>query len=290
MEVTRIAKNGVHEKTRFYVSDRAKPRTSLRRSSSPRKQEANRNHAVVSLARILNNNFDSTSYLITLTYDDDNLYKLLQSFPDAEDRHARVLSALDNDARNFVRRLRRAGTNALEYIFVASDLDGYTKSDVRPHIHMVVRSVDIGKVNQQLVVGTKSLSKIWGKAKVVAFRHLDNGDYTSLASYLLAQTRELSYRKSYICSQNLERIIPEEYITDQQPGQPFELPAGATILDQQQGGSEGEPVLWRYIRYMSSTTSLGEENWHTSSAGRQAHVQNNSCFREHHRGRQNRQK
>lgn len=89
---------------------------------------------------------------------------------------------------------------------------------------------------------------------------------------------------------NLERIIPDEYITDQKPDQPFELPAGATILDQQQGGSEGEPVLWRYIRYMSSTTSLGEENWHTSSAGRQAHVQNNSCFREHHRGRQNRQK
>ena len=198
MEVLRIAKNGVHEKTRFYVSDRAEPRTYLRRSSSPRKQEANRNHAVVSLARILNNNFDSTSYLITLTYDDDNLYKLLQSFPDAEDRHARVLSALDNDARNYVRRLRRAGTNALEYIFVASDLDGYTKSDVRPHIHMVVRSVDIGKVNQQLIVGTKSLSKIWGKAKVVAFRHLGTGDYTSLASYLLAQTRELSYRKSYI--------------------------------------------------------------------------------------------
>lgn len=286
MEVTRIAKNGVHEKTRFYVSDRAKPRTDLRKKSSPRKQEANRNHAVVSLARVLNNNFDSNAYLLTLAYDEDNLYDLLQSLPEAEDRHAVVLAALDKDARNFIRRLRRAGTNALEYIFVASDLDGYTKSDVRPHIHMVVRSVDIGKVNQQLVVGTKSLSKIWGKAKVVAFRHLDNGDYTSLASYLLAQTRELSYRKSYICSQNLERIIPEEYITDQQPGQPFELPAGATILDQQQGGSEGEPVLWRYIRYMSSTTSLGEENWHTSSAGRQAHVQNNSCFREHHRGRQ----
>lgn len=266
MEVLRIANNGVTEKTRFYVSNRAEPRTYLRRSSSPRKQEANRNHAVVSLARILNNNFDSTSYLITLTYDDDNLYKLLQSFPDAEDRHAHVLSALDNDARNFVRRLRRAGTNALEYIFVASDLDGYTKSDVRPHIHMVVRSVDIGKVNQQLVVGTKSLSKIWGKAKVVAFRHLGTGDYTALSSYLLAQTREIPNRRSYTCSHNLERIIPVEYITDQKPDQPFELPASAMILDQQQGGSEGEPILWRYIRYISSSTSLEEEYQYTSSA------------------------
>lgn len=266
MEVLRIANNGVTEKTRFYVSNHAKPRTYLRRRSSRRKQEANRNHSVLTLARILNNNFDSTSYLITLTYDDDNLYNLLQSLPDAEDRHARVLSALDNDARNFVRRLRRAGTNALEYIFVASDLDGYTKSDVRPHIHMVVRSVDIGKVNQQLVVGTKSLTKIWGKAKVVAFRHLGTGDYTALAAYLLAQTREIPNRRSYTCNHNLERIIPVEYITDQKPDQPFELPAGAMILDQQHGGSEGEPILWRYIRYISSSTSLEEEYQYTSSA------------------------
>ena len=264
MEITRIAKNGVHEKTRFCVPGQAKPRTDLRKKSSPRKQEANRNHAVVSLARVLNNNFDSNGYLLTLTYDDDRLYDLHQSLPEGEDRHALVLAALDKDARNVIRRLRRAGATDLKYVFVSSNLDGDTKNDERPHIHMVVQSMALGNTDNKLFVRTKDLTAIWGKAKIVAFKHLYGCDYTDIASYLLAQTRELPNRRSYVCSQKLERIIPDERITDERPAQPFELPAGATILDQQQGGSEGEPVMWRYIRYLLPSTSLEEENLYPS--------------------------
>lgn len=256
MERLYSARNGIIEKTRFFVSESAKPRKSAKSRNTLRKQEANRNHAIKSLARVLNNNFTSAAYLVSLTFDDDHLYNLLQSLsPEVIDRHAAVLAALDKAARNFIRRLRRSGAKDLAYVIVSSDMDGDTKNDARPHIHMIIMTEQLGKVNEKIQVAGKTLEELWKEGKLVVSRRLDSGDYSPLARYLLAQTRDIPNRKSYICSRNLERIIPDEYITDQYPNQPFEIPAGATILEWLRGGTNDESALMQYIRYIPSAKS-----------------------------------
>lgn len=69
-EVLRVAQNGVVEQSRYYIGDQVKPKSKKRKKSKSRIKAANRKHAIVELARVLNNNFDPNAYLLTLTYDD----------------------------------------------------------------------------------------------------------------------------------------------------------------------------------------------------------------------------
>ena len=76
MERIYRAKNGVVERTRFYVGETAQPRTGKRNASTPRKQEANRNRAAHVLGRILNNNFSQGDLAIELTFDNRSFRSL----------------------------------------------------------------------------------------------------------------------------------------------------------------------------------------------------------------------
>ena len=78
MERKYKCRNGVIERTRFLVSDNARPRSSKTKGNTPpRKQEANFNSALRRLARILNCNYTHESgLLITLDYDQPGLQKL----------------------------------------------------------------------------------------------------------------------------------------------------------------------------------------------------------------------
>ena len=78
MERIYRAKNGVVERTRFYVGDTAQPRTGKKNASTPRKQEANKNRAAHVLGRILNNNFSQGDLAIELTFD-NKAFRALRS-------------------------------------------------------------------------------------------------------------------------------------------------------------------------------------------------------------------
>ena len=273
MERIYRARNGVVERTRFYVSDTAQPRTGKRNASTPRKQEANKNRAVHVLGRILNHNFSQGDLAIELTFDNRSFRALRSaaygklakgSKEKKEIKRDAIWDAAKKEGEAFIRRLRKAGASELRYVMVPSDMDGTTGEEVRVHLHLVISGECFVLENKQLRLrGTgdkeggahcaplqedgQSLEKIWGKG-IVLYEFLRGGSYNKLAAYLLRQTRELANRKKYTCSRNLEQIEPEEYITNQTPAEDFPTPKGYRQEEWQGGDSDRRSM--QYARYV----------------------------------------
>ena len=173
MERKYVCANGVVERTRYLVPDRAQARGRKKKgNTSFRKQEANFNSAVRRAARILNCNYGhENGLLLTLDYADDALDRLIGKLG-AEDREtlqalrlpvgqigtwqapekakkASIAAAADHAMRalkeaaepeltNYLRRLRRKTGAELKFLSVTSDLDAATGEVVRVHHHVVL--------------------------------------------------------------------------------------------------------------------------------------------------------
>ena len=279
MERIYRARNGVVERTRFYVGETAQPRTGKRNASTPRKQEANKNRAIHILGRILNNNFSQGDLAIELTFDGSSFRSLRSAAYGKLARGAKEKKEIKRDAlwdaakkegESFIRRLRKAGASELRYVMVPSDMDGTTGEEVRVHLHLVISGDCFVLENKELRLketpphpssGLRetpddtfpsrgrllSLEEIWGKG-IVLYEFLRGGSYNKLAAYLLRQTRELANRKKYTCSRNLEQIEPEEYITNQTPAEDFPTPKGYRREEWQGGDSDRRSM--QYARYV----------------------------------------
>lgn len=255
MERIYRARNGVVERTRFFVGDTAQPRTGKRNASTPRKQEANKNRAIHILGRTLNHNFSQGDLHIELTFDNRSFRALRSaaygklakgSKEPKEIKREAIKDAAKKKGEAFIRRLRK-GVGDFRYVLVASDMDGTTGDEVRVHLHLVI-SGDGAKVeNKKLTLAGLSLEEIWGEG-LVLHEFLRGGSYNKLAAYLLRQTRDTKNRKKYTCSRNLEQIEPEEYITSESPSDDFPTPKGYRREEWQ--GGEGPRRSMQYARYV----------------------------------------
>ena len=128
------------------------------------KEEYNRKQSLKRFIRIVNTNFNPTSYYVTLTFDDEHLP------PDFKSAR-RVLD-------NYTRRLQYSFPNL---VMVA--VMGRGKRSERIHFHLIVSGVD-----------KEAISNKWTQGKVVRvdqlrkhniYNGVDHGqDYTALAIYL----------------------------------------------------------------------------------------------------------
>ncbi len=256
MERIYRARNGVVERTRFYVGETAQPRTGKRNASTPRKQEANKNRAIHILGRLLNNNFSQGDLAIELTFDGSSFRSLRSaaygklargSKEKKEIKRDALWDAAKKEGESFIRRLRKAGASELRYVMVPSDMDGTTGEEVRVHLHLVISGECFVLRDKKLTLGDLSLEEIWGKG-IVLYEFLRGGSYNKLAAYLLRQTRELANRKKYTCSRNLEQIEPEEFLTNETPSEDFPTPRGYRREEWQGGDSERRSM--QYARYV----------------------------------------
>ena len=250
------ARNGVVERTRFFVGDTAQPRTGKRNASTPRKQEANKNRAVHVLGRILNHNFSQGDLAIELTFDNRSFRALRSaaygklakgSKEKKEIKRDAIWDAAKKEGEAFIRRLRKAGAENLRYVMVPSDMDGTTGEEVRVHLHLVISGDGVKVENKKLTLGGLTLEEIWGKG-IVLYEFLRGGSYNKLAAYLLRQTRELANRKKFTCSRTLEQIEPEEYVTSESPSEDFPTPKGYRREEWQGGDSDRRSM--QYARYV----------------------------------------
>ena len=254
MERVYRARNGVEERTRFWVSDQARPRTG-RKASTPRKQEANRHQAIHVLGRLLNNNFEQGDLFLSPGYDSRAFRELrrrayagLKKSAKPEEKRNAILAEAEKDGRNFIRRLREDGARDLRYVLVPSDVNPDTGDPVQVHLHIVVSGDQFQLVNKALTLQGRTLVELWGRSQSVEYEFLRGGSYNKLAAYLIRNTRDIKDRKRYTTSRNLERIVPEEYETTESPAEDFRIPAGATVEEWQR-----DPAINRamqYVRYM----------------------------------------
>lgn len=254
MERVYRARNGVEERTRFWVSDQARPRTG-RKASTPRKQEANRHQAIHVLGRLLNNNFEQGDLFLSPGYDGRAFRELrrrayagLKKSAKPEEKRNAILAEAEKDGRNFIRRLREAGARDLRYVLVPSDVNPDTGDPVQVHLHIVVSGDQFQLVHKALTLQGRTLVELWGRSQSVEYEFLRGGSYNKLAAYLIRNTRDIKDRKRYTTSRNLDRIVPEEYETTESPAEDFRIPAGATVEEWQRDPAVNRAM--QYVRYV----------------------------------------
>lgn len=277
MERKYINKNGLIERTRFFVADNVRPRGKKKAKSSERKEEQNKQSRVRTLARVLNCNAakEKGSLLITLTYDDEGIERMLNEMPEKDRETLRRINHLNGAvgewktvrkgnervadrpelpeevkeamyqlrkaARKLVsawqRKLRRiAGTDATKQVEVTSDMDGETGELVRIHHHIVIFCPD--------GLTEEALQKAWQHGDVDFQSLRRQRDYTPLAAYLMAQCRRKKNEQNYRTSRGLEMPEIQERIV--LGAAAMRIPAGAKVLEHREP-IEGQAV--EYARY-----------------------------------------
>lgn len=275
MERKYVCANGVVERTRFPVGDKARPRSSRKKgNTSYRKQEANFNSSLRKLARILNCNYThENGLLITLDYDPAGLGALcrkakltekqtewamgpkvgaigewkaakkgkqavgIDPYEDAEleDGCAKLREAAEKQMNLWLRRIKRKAGD-LKYIAVTSDIDGDTGEAVRIHHHLVIAAEGLS---------WDLLQQQWKLGSVDIRRLRGQKDYTPVAVYLLRQVRRQPDAKKYAVSRGM--LLP--VITEREVlGNPeIRVPAGASVLER---AEYNEETVVQYVRYV----------------------------------------
>jgi len=235
MERRYICKNGIVEKTRFYVGDNTALHPRWRKGKTKAdKAEENQRRAARELARIFNCNLDGSGFLVTLTYSDDAHEKLFAGMD--EDQILRESKRL---AGLFVRRLKRRASSEILYAYVASDReiqeDGKALP-VRVHNHVVVVGATMSEIRECWNYGITDVRSIYDNQE----------DYTPLAVYLVSQVRSLPDFKKYNVSRNMEKPKVEERVVHGDPGDEMRVQPGAKVLDRM---TYRQGSVVQYVRY-----------------------------------------
>lgn len=278
MERKYICKNGVVERTRYAVGDRAVPRSGRRKGNTGfRKQEQNFNLALRKVARILNCNYSrSDGLLLTLDYDREGMEKLLGKLSEdekeiieslqlekgevgswqsgnrkkptegpeeiAEDTEKALLSlwsAADHEMSLWMRRIKRKSSGEIKTLAVTSDVDHETGELVRVHHHIVLKAEGIS---------WDLLQQEWKNGGVDIRRLRAQPDYTPIAVYLMRQVRKQPEKKKYRVSQGMEQPVTKE--REVLCHAEIKAPAGANVFERSEYSAD---CVGQYIRYVPRT-------------------------------------
>lgn len=174
-----------------YYTRRLRPGNEKRRprenKTTEQQRKINDKLAERKLTRIMNDNFDETSWYLTYTYLKENRPSELEEFEKDRDkllRDIRKIYKKENKVFKWIETVEVGERGAL-------------------HIHMVINDIDIRKIK-----------KLWKKGFVHATPLDDTGQYRRLASYFMKyyqKTRKTAsqiQKKAYNCSRNLTRPEP----------------------------------------------------------------------------------
>ena len=226
------------EVSQFWYGPKKKRKGRKKGSSTLKKLDMNMQQTVRCFARVLNCNFSSPDYFVTLTFSDE----LIPGSP------AEALKTV----KLFMRRLKHWLSKAGSSIRCAWILSDKTKTGQpeRLHVHMVLGGEGVEGRKQEgyteLFVSGQSLRSIW-KQGIVHAEHLrEQDDYSPVAAYMIVQAVSGEDVKKYHVSQGLEKpvIISEEVID-----RPRELraPAGAVVQEVTEYDVETGTQYMRYI-------------------------------------------
>ena len=129
--ITKITSGSVVERRKTYVGRRPSRRGArIKGASSEKKQENNRQQAILALARTLNCNYANGDGYLTLSFTDEALTAC-----------GGTLAGAKKEARKFADRvayrMKKHG-KVLKWVIVPSEMDGETGEVVRVHVHVVI--------------------------------------------------------------------------------------------------------------------------------------------------------
>lgn len=241
--ITRTFKAGkVGEKVKFFVSGNARRRNKRKEKQAEKKVMQNEASAIKRMARLLNANFSAGDCLLTLSYTDQGMERVIGRtggvVEDPEQYKESLKQAASKELTNCLRRVKYAldkqGVENI-YIGITADIDGKTGEEVRVHHHVIVKA------------GTEdAFIKAWQKHGHVHVEHLSKQeDYLPIAVYLCRQVRHQEDAKMYTRSRNM--IVPEGKDRVSHSGNEIRLPKGCRMVQRNEWRGQYAPQYIRYI-------------------------------------------
>lgn len=213
--------NGMRYKSQFWDGPR-KPRRDRRAgSSSLAQKDRNAGGASRRLAMVLNCNFVSSDYLLTLTYDEQHL----PEDPAGADRQCMLFM------RRLIKALKKAGA-AVKYVWSTADKNmksGKVGEPVRLHHHVVMTGFDQDSI--------RPVAEIWGQGFVSVKKLEEQQDMAPgqvpldpVAAYIVKQAADGPNSQKWHSSRGMEKPEVVKVETLAAP-EPMKTPAGAVIMD-----------------------------------------------------------
>lgn len=236
--ITKIISGSVVERRKTYVGRRPSRRGArIKGASSEKKQENNRQQAILTLARTLNCNYSHGDGYLTLSFADEAL-----------DACGGTLEGAKKAGRKFLDRvgyrMKKHG-EVLKWVLVPSELDGETGELVRVHIHVVISGHGLRLEDGVFYLYDEKLEDVWGNGEVDVQILRRQKDYYPLARYLILQARGAADEKKYSVSRNMVKPRVEHLYT-WSPA-PLRVPAGASALP----GTRYDPETGvNFVRYI----------------------------------------
>lgn len=236
--ITKITSGEVVERRKSYVVRRPGRRGArIRGNSAEKKQENNRQQAVLALTRIFNCNFRGGDVLIGLDFDDAALARCGGTIEGAAKEGKKFIDRV-------AYRMKKRG-HELKWVLVPSEKNGDTGEAARLHCHVVMSGSGIRMENGAFYLYDEKLDDVWGRgtADVKVLRR--QKDYYQLAAYLIRQANTAPDAKKYTSSRNM--IKPRIEHTYVLTASPLRAPAGATTLPGTRYDPEKGVNVIRYI-------------------------------------------
>lgn len=236
--ITKITSGSVVERRKTYVGHRPSRRGArIKGASSEKKQENNRQQAILALARTLNCNYSHGDGYLTLSFTDDALAACGGTLEGAKKAGRKFLDRV-------AYRMKKHG-KVLKWVMVPSELDGETGELVRVHVHVVISGHGLRLEDGVFWLYDEKLEDVWGNGDVDVQILRRQKDYYPLARYLILQARGAADEKKYSVSRNM--VKPKvEHLYTWSPS-PLRVPPGASTLP----GTRYDPETGvNFVRYI----------------------------------------
>lgn len=236
--ITKIISGSVVERRKTYVGHRPSRRGArIKGASSEKKQENNRQQAILALARTLNCNYSHGDGYMTLSFTDDALAACGGTLEGAKKAGRKFLDRV-------AYRMKKHG-KVLKWVMVPSELNGETGELVRVHVHVVISGHGLRLEDGVFWLYDEKLEDVWGNGEVDVQLLRRQKDYYPLARYLIMQARGVADEKKYSVSRNMVKPRVEHLYT-YSPA-PLRVPAGASVLPGTRYDPEAGVNFVRYI-------------------------------------------
>lgn len=181
--------------------------------------------------RLVNTNFTSAAYYVTLTYDDEHLPK---SYEEAQKK-------LDN----YIRRLRYSNPHAK---IVA--VTGYGRSSGRLHHHLIIDFVSENDILSKWFFG--KIAKVEHLRKNNYYNGVNHGeDFTALAIYMHKHTPSEHKGKRWKQTKNIQQPIQEKAKQVKRiytPERPPQTPEGFELVEVKRCEFFNGYICFKYVR------------------------------------------
>ena len=194
-------------------------------NSSAKKILNNEKQEALRLGRILNANFGSGGYLVSLKYDNSRVPGSYEELCDNGTKLMRKLTTL----------CKREGME-LKRVIINANYSPKRQAPARYHHHVILNELPLNL-----------LKKIWPEGQLHV-RTLERGDLSELAAYLVANVKDIGAgKKKWACSKNMDKpVFTEPVEVDELDG--IQAPAGAVQTVQLPTYDEDGRQIGSYMR------------------------------------------